>query len=237
MHFLNDANHFRAHHSACKASAAFCGEPDYSCQGWNLSSALSWACWVSWDLRLFVVNIILINLIFVGSLRSSTCFPDHFQTHWTPWTLIPVGLHWWSSSLVKIHPLVVSFFANIKLLFNSLRFLPVVSGCLVYLRAFDETFRAWGFCKLGGSWKYRENFSAGSVLFTCFWLLQRSPADLGGSDSFYKSCLLFLNVLLLFMYSLILVFTRASANMRIRISDLWFLELPLDLVFKKLFSY
>lgn len=233
MHFLNCANHFRAHHSVCKVSAAFCGEPDYSCQGWNLSSALSWAYSVSWDLSVFVVNIILINLAFVGNLR----FPDHFWAYWTPWTLIPMGLHWWSSSPVKTHPLVLSFFANVKLLFNSVRSLPVVPGCLVYLRAFDETFSVWGFWKIGVIWKYRENFSAGSLLFSCFWLLQRSPADLGGSDSFYKSCLLFPNVLLLFMYSLILVFTRASANMDIRLSDLWFLELPLDLFFKKLFSY
>lgn len=50
-----------------------------------------------------------------------------------------------------------------------------------------------------------------------------------------KSCLLFLNVLLLFMYSVILFFTRASANMTnmdIRLSGLWFLESPLDLFLK-----
>lgn len=47
-----------------------------------------------------------------------------------------------------------------------------------------------------------------------------------------KSCLLFLNMLLLFMYSLILFFTGASANMThmdIGLSGLRLLESPLDL--------
>lgn len=86
-------------------------------------------------------------------------------------------------------------------LFNSVRALPVVPGFLVYWKAFDETFSSWSFWKLRVSWKCKGNFSAGSLLFTCFWLLQRIPADLGGSDSFHKSHVYF--SLMCYFYSCI----------------------------------
>lgn len=187
---------------------------------------------MSWDLQVFVVNTSIINLGFMRNLHYSTYFPDHFWTHWTQCTLIPMRLHWWSSSTVKTHPLVLPSFSNVKLLFNFVRSLPVVPGCSVYLKAFDETFSVCGFWKLGVSWKYRENFS---VIYMLLLPSKNSSRFRRLRFLLQKSCLLFLNVLLLFMYSLILFFTRALAdttNMDIRLSDLWFLESPLDLFLK-----
>lgn len=124
-----------------------------------------------------------------------------------------MGLHWWSSSTVKTHPLVLSSFFNIKLLFNSGRSLPVVPSCLVYLKAFDETvclrfLEDWGELEIQGKF-----LSWISVIYMLLTPSKNSSRFRRLRFLLQKSYLLFLNALLLFMYSLTLFFTRASANM------------------------
>lgn len=89
---------------------------------------------------------------------------------------------------------------------------------------------AWGELEIQG--KFLSGISVARVL------LMPSKNSSGFSRLtilLQKQCLLFLNVLHLFMYSLILIFTGASTNvsgMDISLSVLWFLELLLDLFLK-----
>jgi len=113
------------------------------------------------------------------------------------------------------------------------RSLLVDHSCLVLRRDHLKCLRfreAWGELEIQG--KFLSGISVARVL------LMPSKNSSGFSRLtilLQKQCLLFLNVLHLFMYSLILIFTGASTNvsgMDISLSVLWFLELLLDLFLK-----
>lgn len=114
-----------------------------------------------------------------------------------------------------------------------MRSLLVDHSCLVLRRDHLKCLRfreAWGELEIQG--KFLSGISVARVL------LMPSKNSSGFSRLtilLQKQCLLFLNVLHLFMYSLILIFTGASTNvsgMDISLSVLWFLELLLDLFLK-----
>lgn len=114
-----------------------------------------------------------------------------------------------------------------------MRSLLVDHSCLVLRRDHLKCLRfmeAWGELEIQG--KILSWISVARVL------LMPSKNSSGFSRLtilLQKQCLLFLNVLHLFMYSLILIFTGASTNvsgMDISLSVLWFLELLLDLFLK-----